>query len=161
MQPALQIRKIIIENQINSIMAFDIFSFFYIWYALRKIQPKPKIFISIHNSKFKNYKDLLKNITITRFLSGKELFISVSNTQADYWAKTYLIPRERFFTIYNGVDTDFFCPENNLNQKRTMQSYLEIPDNAFVILQVASLTPEKRHEDSLSAFTTHFGQRCF
>lgn len=151
MHPALQIRKIIIEIQINTIMAFDIFSFFYVWYALRNIETKPNIFISIHNSHFKNYKDLLKNIAITRILSGEEKFISVSNTQADWWANTYHIPRERFLTIYNGVDTDLFCPENNLTQKRKMQSGLEIPDNAYVILQVASLTPEKRHEDSLSA----------
>jgi glycosyltransferase involved in cell wall biosynthesis len=32
-----------------------------------------------------------------------------------------------------------------------LQSALGIPENAFVILQVASLTPEKRHQDSLSA----------
>lgn len=152
LRPALQIREIIHQGQIDSILAFDIFSFFYIWYALRKIPSKPKVFISIHNAKFNNYKDLVKNFIIARLLSGKELFISVSEKQADYWAKTYLIPRKRFITIPNGVDTDSFYPENNQIQKATVRSTLEIPDKAFVILQVASLTEEKRHQDALIAF---------
>jgi len=151
LKPAFQIRKIINENKITSIVAQDIFSFFFVWLALCGIRIKPKIFISIHNSKFNNFKDLLKNFAIARLLSGDELFLSVCNSQADYWSTTYRIPRDRFFTIYNGIDIDLFRPESGLSQRMATRANLKLPNNAFVILQVASLTPEKRHEDSFIA----------
>ena len=47
MQPAWQIRKIILEQQIDVIMAFDLFSYFYIWMALQGFSTKPKIYIKI------------------------------------------------------------------------------------------------------------------
>lgn len=150
MQPASQIRRIILDNKIDTVIAFDIFSFFYVWYALKRIRPKPKVFISIHNIKFRNYKYLLQNLIYARLLSGNEIFISVCNAQADYWSKTYWIPRKHFTTIYNGVDTELFCPSNDSN-RRLIRARLKISESAFVILQAASLASEKRHEDSLSA----------
>ena len=72
MEPARQIRKIITLNQVNVVVAFDIFSFFYIWYALYKIQVRPKVYISIHNVRYRNYKHFFQNLTLARFLSGEE-----------------------------------------------------------------------------------------
>lgn len=151
LRPAFQLRKIVVQDEIDSILIQDIFSFFYIWLALWGIRAKPKVFISIHNSRFNSFKDLLKNLLIARLLSGRELFISVCNSQADYWSATYRIPRKQFSTIYNGVDTNLFCPEAGSNLRDKTRAWLRVPEDAFVILQVASLTPEKRHEDSLAA----------
>jgi glycosyltransferase involved in cell wall biosynthesis len=153
MQPAQQLREIILHNKIDAIIAFDIFSFFYVWYALKikRIRAKPKVFISIHNIKFKNYKHLLQNLIYARLLSGDETFLSVCNAQADYWSKTYWISRKNFTTIYNGVDTELYCPSKDSNRKMLIRSRLNLPEAAFIILQVASLTSEKRHEDSLTA----------
>jgi glycosyltransferase involved in cell wall biosynthesis len=49
------------------------------------------------------------------------------------------------------VDTDLFCPENIPEQRKNVRAGLNIPENAFLILQVASLSPEKRHEDAFTA----------
>lgn len=150
MRPALQIRKIILSDRIDTVVGFDIFSFFYIWFALRNVRCKPKIFISIHNFKYGNYKRLVQNLIYARLLSGREVFLAVCNAQADYWSKMYRIPRRNFLTIYNGVDTDLFLPTDT-GLKNLIRSRFGVPENAFVILQVASLSPEKRHEDSLTA----------
>ena len=149
--PARELQRIIVNQRIDTIIAFDIFSFFYIWLALRGTQSRPKIFISIHNIRFRSYRHWLQSVIYARLLTGKELFLSVCNAQTDYWAKTYLIPKERFITVYNGVDTLSFSPSIDVKQKKLIRSRLEISEDTFIILQVASLVPEKRHEDSLLA----------
>jgi glycosyltransferase involved in cell wall biosynthesis len=151
MRPAQQIRQIIIENQIDTVIAFDLLSFFYIWYAFLRIPLKPRIYISLHSTTPKNLKHFLQTMLVLRLLSGEEKFISVCDAQADYLSKVYGIPRKRFATVYNGVDIEYFHPLWNIEQRNSIRSSLMIPDNAFVILQVASLAPHKRHEDSLAA----------
>ena len=149
--PVRRIRQIAIEEQISSIVALDIFSFLYVWLALRGVRMRPAIHISIHNSKASGPKDFVKNLILARLLAGDERFLSVCNSQADYWARAYHIPRAQFLTIYNGIDTEFFCPEMNPDERARLRSELNIPSEAYVVLQVASLTPEKCHEDSLRA----------
>ena len=151
MQPAQRIRQFIVENQIDTVIVFDLFCFFYIWCAFLRVPLKPRIFISLHATIPKNLKSLLQGVIYARLLSGEEKFISVCDTQADYLSKVYGIPRKRFTTIYNGVDVGYFHPSNNSNVRNSMRSSLMIPEDAFVILQVASMAPHKRHEDSLAA----------
>jgi glycosyltransferase involved in cell wall biosynthesis len=151
MGPARQIRRIIIENQIDTVIAFDLFSFFYVRHALLRIPLKPRIFISLHSTVQKNLKQVLQGMIYARLLSGKESFISVCDAQADYLSKVFWIPRKRFTTIYNGVDVEYFHPSNNSYTRKSIRSSLMIPENGFVILQVASLAPHKRHEDTLAA----------
>lgn len=151
MKPAQQIRQIISENQIGTVIAFDLLCFFYIWYAFLNAPLKPRIFISLHSTNPKNFKHLLQSMIYVRLLSGEEKLISVCDTQADYLSKLYGIPRKRFITIYNGVDIDYFHSSNSINVRNSIRSSLMIPEDAFVILQVASIVPHKRHEDSLVA----------
>jgi glycosyltransferase involved in cell wall biosynthesis len=151
MRPAQQIRQIIIKNQIDTVIAFDLFSFFYIWYAFLRIPLKPRIYISLHSTTPKNLKHLLQSMLYVRLLCGEEKFISVCDVQADYLSKLYGIPRERFTTIYNGVDVEYFHSSDEINVRNSIRSSQKIPEDAFVILQVASLAPHKRHEDSLAA----------
>lgn len=151
MGPARELRQIILNQQIDVIIAFDIFSFFYTWMALLGIRSRPKIFISIHNTKFKSYRHWFQNFIYARLLSKNEVFLSVCDAQIDYWVRTYRIPRSSFITIHNGVDTELFSPCGNLKPGRLTRQELGIPEEAFVILQVASLAPEKRHEDAFLA----------
>jgi glycosyltransferase involved in cell wall biosynthesis len=149
--PASQIRKLILESQIDTVVGFDLFSYFYIWRALAGISHKPKIFLPIHNFRAKTLRQVIQNIVYARLLSGTEKIISVCNSQTDYWSKAYWIPRSRFSTIYNGVDSEFFCPSKDPEKRRMIRASLAIPESAFVILQVANLYPHKRHEDALIA----------
>jgi len=151
MRPARELREMIRNKQIDVIIAFDIFSFFYAWLALWGIQSRPRIFISIHNTRFKSYRHWLQNFIYARLLSANETFLSVCEAQIDYWAGTYHIPRSSFITIHNGVDTELFSPSVDLERNRLTRQQFGIQEDAFVILQVASLAPEKRHEDALLA----------
>jgi glycosyltransferase involved in cell wall biosynthesis len=149
--PAIKIREMINQQHIDSVLAFDLFGFFYVWAALQGVAKRPKIFISIHSTTYRNTKNYLQNLIYARLLSGREKFISVCNTQAEYWSRMYRIPRHSFSTIYNGVDTATFHLATE-SQKISARNSLNIPERAFVIVQVASLTPHKRHVDSIMAF---------
>ena len=158
MGPAWGLNMIILEEQIDTILAFDIFSFFYAWISLWGVRSRPKIFISIHNTKYKSFRHWLQNFIYARLLSEQEVFLSVCGAQVDYWAKTYRIPRGSFITIHNGVDTAFFSPSTTFEQKRQLRSLYGIPEEAYVILQVASFAPEKRHEDAFLALKHLLGK---
>ena len=151
LKPAQQIRNIIIEKQIDTIILFDLFSYFYIWCAFLRIPLKPRIFISLHYTNLNNRKHFLQSMVYVRLLSGEEVFISVCDTQANYLSKVYRIPRNRFITIYNGVNVNYFHPQDDNTIRKSIRSSLMIPEDAYVILQVASLAPHKHHEDSLAA----------
>jgi glycosyltransferase involved in cell wall biosynthesis len=150
MKPAQQIRWIIIDKQIDVIIAFDLFSYFYIWNASLRITRKPRFLISLHSTNPKNLKHLLQSMFYVRLISKEAKLISVCDAQADYLSKVYCIPRERFTTIYNGVDVEFFHLSDN-TARNLIRSSLNIPEDAFVILQVASFAAHKGHEDSLAA----------
>jgi glycosyltransferase involved in cell wall biosynthesis len=151
LRPAKQIQHVVLDSHIDIIIVFDVFSYFYAWKALSGSRAKPKIFISIHETLFINFKNYFQNFIYTRLLSGNEKFISVCNSQANYWSKVYWIPLKRFITIYNGIDSNYFCPSNDIGQRNSIRANLSIPEDALVVLQVANLNAFKRHEDSLVA----------
>ena len=152
LQPAQAIRKIISEAQTNAVIAFGMFEFLYIWLAIRGLKNKPTIFVTLHNTYFQSYKRYFFNLFYARLLSGRERLITVCEMQQEYWSRTYWIPARLFQTIYNGVDTDFFRKNGTHGNRLRIRSSYGIPEKATVILQVASLIPRKRHEDSLQAF---------
>jgi glycosyltransferase involved in cell wall biosynthesis len=145
------IRQIINDGQIDTVLAFDLFSYFYVWIALQGIKIRPKIFISIHSTIFRNYKQLIQALLYARLLSEDVHIISVCDAQADYWSRTYFIPRKMFTTIFNGVDCHYFAPHENSPWRLKIRALHDIREDAVVILQVANLTPHKRQEDALAA----------
>lgn len=151
MQPAHRIRQFIIKEQIDTVIALDLYCFFFVWYALLIIQFKPKVFISLHATKSRDFKHFLQSMIYVRLLSREEQIISVCDAQANYWSRVFWIPRKHFITIYNGVDVDYFHPSNNSCARNSIRSSLNIPEDALIILQVANITTQKRHEDSLLA----------
>jgi glycosyltransferase involved in cell wall biosynthesis len=151
LQPARQIRQTIMESKTDTVIAFDLFSYFYARYALLGTHLKPKLLISLHATNPKNVKHFLQSMVYVRMLSRDGKIISVCNKQAEYFSKVYGVPQNRFTTIYNGVDVAYFHPADGADARRSIRASAMIPTDAFVILQVASLAPHKCHEDSLAA----------
>jgi glycosyltransferase involved in cell wall biosynthesis len=152
LHPSEEIRKIVINNKINAIIPFGLYEFLFVSRALKNIYPKPQVYISIHSTTSQNIKQFIQNTIYSRLLSSDERFVSVCNAQAEHWSKVYGIPRERFTTIYNGVNVEYFTPIDDPESKKNCRDTLGISKDAFIILQVASLSPHKRQEDALIAF---------
>ena len=151
LSPALKIRELIVENEIDVIVPFSMFDYFFSRVATVGIRRFPKTYIYIHSTVPPSRKWYIQDWIYSRLLGNTERFISVCDTQADYWAKTYGISREKFTTIYGGVDVNYFdysslsCGYGSLRQENN------IPSDAKVVLQVASLVEHKRHEDAIHA----------
>lgn len=151
LSPAKTISDILVKYDINKVFALDWFSAFFTNLALRRTKKKIKVFISLHSTKPKSLIEFIKNFIYVRFLHGDETLISVCNNQAKYLSSRYCIPLDRFITIYNGVDTNYWKPLQNQQTKDLLREKYGIPKDAFVIIQVARLHKEKRHEDSITA----------
>jgi glycosyltransferase involved in cell wall biosynthesis len=149
--PVRQLQRLIEERRIDAVLCFSLYSFFFARLAVGMLRQSPAVFISIHSAQLFNLPRHLQYFLYARLLNGTEQFIAVCDAQADYWAKAYLIPRSRFVTVYNGVDVQFFKPADDLQGRRALRAQWGIPEEAFVIVQVANLTPHKRHEDALLA----------
>ncbi len=77
-----------------------------------------------------------------------DAFIGVADAHADHLATHEKFPRHKVHTIYNGVDTNTFSPEeaNSSDKASTLRQELSIPDDAPVVGILAALRPEKNHE---------------
>lgn len=74
-------------------------------------------------------------------------FIGVADAHAQHLTDREGFPREKVFTIYNGVDVQRFTPQDGSQ----VREELGIPANATVVTILAALRPEKNHEFFLSA----------
>lgn len=155
LNPSKKLSEIINTYQIDMIVCFGMFEFFFIKLSLRKSSTAPLIFISIHSSEFVRRRHLrhFQNWLYARFLNGRERFFSVCNAQAFFWKKKYRIAHNTFTTIYNCVDVDHFNPRNAGIRGNHVRERYNIPEEAFVFIMVANLSPVKRHEDAISAFS--------
>ncbi|MEM9352495.1 MAG: glycosyltransferase [Planctomycetota bacterium] len=80
---------------------------------------------------------------LNRFLTPiTDAFIGVADAHARHLVAGEGFPADRVHTIYNGVDTDRFSPQNGDEVRRE----LGIPRDANVVGIIAALRPEKNHE---------------
>ena len=157
LSPALKIRGLVVENEIDAIVSFAMFDYFFARIATLGQRRPPQIYIYIHSTVPPTRKWYLQDWIYSRLLGKTERFISVCNAQADYWVKTYAIPREKFTTVYGGVDVNYFCAPLSSSAHRDIRREYHIPENAKVILLVASLAKYKRHEDAIHALKVASG----
>ena len=71
-----------------------------------------------------------------------DALIGVADAHAEHLVAHEVFPREKVFTIYNGVDTDRFAPGDSQAVRRE----LGLPEDAPVVGILAALRPEKNHE---------------
>lgn len=71
-----------------------------------------------------------------------DAFIGVADAHAEHLAAHEKFPREKVHTIYNGIDTEVFAPDDGDEKRRE----LGLPVDAPVVGILAALRPEKNHE---------------
>lgn len=149
--PARRIARLLSERRAGVVLCFGMYEFFFLRLALWGRTERPRIVISIHSTGLTERWRHLQHLVYARFLTRSETIAAVCLAQADYWTRVYRIPRQRFAVVYNGIDTDFFAPSGRPEVRSEVRRRYSIPEDALVILQVASLNPYKRHEDALEA----------
>jgi glycosyltransferase involved in cell wall biosynthesis len=152
LSPALKIRKLIAEKNIDVIVPFAMYDFFFSRIATLGWKNYPQTNIYIHMTVPPTRKWFLQDWFYTRLLRDADRFISVCNAQAAYWSQTYGISPDKFITVYGGVDVKHFAYGSDQSQRRDIRKEYGISNDDFVILQVANFHPYKHHEDALMAF---------
>jgi glycosyltransferase involved in cell wall biosynthesis len=151
LSPALRLRKLIQEKQIDVIVPFAMYDYFFSRVATSFWSGYPQTDIYIHSYEPPTRKWFIQDWVYTRLLRKAERFVSVCNAQAAYWSGLYGIPLDKFTTIHNGVDSVRFDPARAESNARDIRRELSLPSDARIILLVASLWEYKRHDDALLA----------
>lgn len=149
--PARRIARLMAERRTGAVLCFGMYEFFFLRLALWSRPARPRIVVSIHSTGWTERWRHVQHWVYARMLGGSETIAAVCRAQVDYWTHTYRIPRQRFVVVYNGIDTERFAPSGRPEVRREVRRRWGIPEDAHVVLQVASLSPYKRHEDALEA----------
>ncbi|MCB2199245.1 glycosyltransferase family 4 protein [bacterium] len=80
------------------------------------------------------------------FLPGR--IVTVSESVRQDYTSTFLIPSSRVDVLPGGV------PDCQPLERDTTRALFDLPEDAFIVTQVASLTPVKRHRDVLNALAS-------
>lgn len=104
-----------------------------------KVARVPVILSALHSTGWPDGVGKLNRL-LTPITDG---FIAVAQNHAQFLVQWEGFPRERVFTIPNGVDVDRFRPRSEA--PRELRDELGIPLNALVVGIVAALRAEKNH----------------
>jgi glycosyltransferase involved in cell wall biosynthesis len=150
-KPAAELAKLIEERKIERIFALGFFCFYWSMLARRQTQWPVKIYVSLHTTKPRTFKEYLQTMLYTWLLRGDESLITVCHNQAKFLSAKYHVPLNRFRTIYNGVDTvRWTLPPSSCDRKAERAKW-GISESSFVILHVAVFRREKRQVDAVRA----------
>ncbi len=79
--------------------------------------------------------------------------VAVSTTVADFTAIQEGISRKKFLVIHNGIDTaEMRAQLLALPEKAVLREEFNIPHDAYVLLNIARLAPQKNHELLIDGF---------
>jgi len=149
--PIGALARLIVKQDITEIFSLGFFSFIFVRLALFTIHRSQKIFISVHTTVPRTRKEFLVNWCTSRLLGRKDEIITICNAQAEYLSRSYHLAKQRFTTIYNGVDVNYFINAPKNFDKASFRRQYKIPVDATVILQIAAFRKEKKQTDSIKA----------
>jgi len=100
---------------------------------------------------FSSY-NYLQSLVYYRKVRPTDLVLYLCNAQMRYINRTYKLARHNRKVIYNGIDYDYYNPEKISNKEVTsLLQTLKIDSHEKIIVQVARIQKEKRHEDAIDA----------
>jgi glycosyltransferase involved in cell wall biosynthesis len=153
LSPCTSIENIIVDDQIQTVVCTDYFTYFYFRYALRRRKFNVRVVILLQVTKPRSMKEYLHGFIFARMLRASDEIQTICKNQKQYLARLFKIPDDRFAkTIYNGVDTVFWSLPVDSELRNNQRAKYGIPEHATVILNVAGFRPEKRHDLLLQAF---------
>jgi len=94
----------------------------------------------------------LQSLVYYREVRSKDIVLYLCNAQMRYINKAYKLAMHNKKVIYNGIDNSYYSPELISGEEvNSLLQSLNIPTDAKIIVQVARLQKEKRHQDAIEA----------
>ena len=151
MSPEEEVIRLVRENKIDTIITMNLFPAFFCLKAIKQF-PDLNLIVHYHTTIPSNFKELLQaHFYFSRFPKKVEI-IPICNNQKEYVARKYSVSLSRFKeTIYNGIDTAYWNTMPLDFDRRRAKEELGIPPEASIVLNVATIKKNKRHDIMIRA----------
>jgi glycosyltransferase involved in cell wall biosynthesis len=146
-----RIKSTIKKEKIKKVFCVNTYSFFLtkLFFLFDK---STQFFLSPHSTIPISKKNFWQNMLYFRLLSKNDTVIYLCKSQKEYLQQKYFYKSKSDHIVYNGIDTQYYNPQTVQNiLSASLKTTLSISNNDYVIIQVARLQEEKRHEDSIDA----------
>jgi glycosyltransferase involved in cell wall biosynthesis len=143
-------RRAIQEIKPAAVLCEDLFTCLVVERALRASRGGPLVAWVVHGIHEEGMRGI-KHRAAARLISRDRPLIVVCDWLKGELARLYGIPPRRCLTVHNGVNLDEFAPAESSLQAEAARDSLGLPADAFVVVQVASLLPYKRHDVLIEA----------
>ena len=146
-----RIKRLIDVISPEIVMCVNAYSFFLTKLGYSSNAPY-RFILSPHTTiPFSTY-NYLQSLVYYRKVSPKDLVLYLCNAQKRYINKTYKLAMHNKKVIYNGIDSSYYSPETiSKTEVTSLLQSLNIPSHEKIIVQVARVQKEKRHEDAIEA----------
>jgi glycosyltransferase involved in cell wall biosynthesis len=146
-----RIKRLIDVISPEIVMCVNTYSFFLTKLGYSSNAPY-RFILSPHTTiPFSTY-NYLQSLVYYRKVSPKDLVLYLCNAQKRYINKTYKLAMHNKKVIYNGIDSSYYSPATiSKTEVTSLLQSLNIPSHEKIILQVARIQKEKRHEDAIEA----------
>jgi glycosyltransferase involved in cell wall biosynthesis len=149
--PILKLRRLIKLQQPEIIFCINFYSYLISRCAMFGLSTKAIRIISYHSTIHVTRKEHLLHKFYAFLITKKDSIVTVSTNQAKYTAEKYHISINKFTTIHNGIDLQYWRPSTDDNNRLTIRKTYNIPAEAKVIVMTAALRIEKNHIGAVKA----------
>ena len=164
LRPVLKLRRLIRLERPGIIFCINFYSYLISRCAMFGLGTKATRIISYHSTIHVTRKEHLLHKFYAFLLTKKDSIVTVSTNQAKYTAGRYGISREKFTTIHNGINLQYWHPSPNDSSRINTRKTYNIPLEAKVIVMTAALRIEKNHLGAVKALQllhTVYNQRAY
>jgi glycosyltransferase involved in cell wall biosynthesis len=158
LMPLKKIRSFIRKEKPETVFCINFFSYFIYRISAAGLGWKGRCVISYHSTIHLNRKEHWLHKLYFAMLGSDDRIITVSENQADYTIRHYNLPREKFITIHNGIDTDFWKLAAESRDRLQVRAAHNIPTVAQVIILTAGFREEKNHAGAIRALEILHGR---
>jgi len=151
LKPVFKLRRLIKQEQPGIIFCINFYSYLISRCAMFGLRTKATRIISYHSTIHVTRKEHLLHKCYALLLNKKDSIVTVSTNQARYTAEHYGIPIDKFTTIHNGIDLQYWRPSPDDNSRIAIRKTYAIPVDAKVIVMTAALRIEKNHIGAVKA----------
>jgi glycosyltransferase involved in cell wall biosynthesis len=150
-KPILKLRRLIKSEKPAIIFCINFYSYFISRCAMFALKAKAARIISYHSTVQETRKEHLLHKLYSFLLTKKDTIITVSANQAKYTSEKYNIPQNKFTTIHNGIDINYWCPAPDDADRKLIRTGFNLPPESPVIIMAAALRVEKNHIGAVKA----------
>jgi glycosyltransferase involved in cell wall biosynthesis len=146
-----RIKRLIDVISPEIVMCVNTYSFFLSKLGYSAKSPY-RFILSPHTTIPFSFYNYLQSLVYYRKVRPTDLVLYLCNAQMWYINMTYKLARHNRKVIYNGIDYNYYNPEKISNTEvTTLLQTLKIDSHEKIIVQVARIQKEKRHEDAIDA----------